>query len=67
MIGPHKLNQARHVRFFNQVDLKDHMKRHADIIKPKLDLVINKLESQNLGNGQDLKEAIFYFSKLTKA
>ena len=48
-IGPDKLNQARHVRFFNQVDLKDHMKRHADIIKPKFDLVINKLETQNFG------------------
>ena len=49
MIGPDKLNQARHIRFFSQIDLKDHMKRHADIIKPKFDLVINKLESQNFG------------------
>ena len=50
MIGPDKLNQAKHVIFFRDVNLTDHMKKHAEIIKPKFDLVISKLNSQGLGN-----------------
>ena len=49
MIGPDKLNQARHVRFFQENDLQEHMRRHADIVKPKFDLVNNRLESLGLG------------------
>ncbi len=49
MIGPDKLNQERHVRFFQENDLQEHMKRHADIVKPKFDLVNNRLESMGLG------------------
>ena len=49
MIGPDKLNQARHVRFFQENDLQEHMRRHADIVKPKFDLVNNRLESMGLG------------------
>jgi DNA-binding transcriptional MocR family regulator len=49
MIGPDKINQAKHVIFFKDVDLMDHMKKHAEIIKPKFDLVISKLNSQGLG------------------
>ena len=49
MIGPDKLNQARHVRFFQENDLHEHMRRHADIVKPKFDLVNNRLESMGLG------------------
>ena len=66
MIGPDKLNQARHVRFFNQVDLKDHMKRHADIIKPKFDLVINKLESQKFGKWTRPKGGYFLLFEANK-
>ncbi len=50
MIGPDKINQAKHVIFFRDVNLTDHMKKHAEIIKPKFDLVISKLNSQGLGN-----------------
>ena len=49
MIGPDKLNQAKHVMFFRDVSLIDHMKKHAKIIRPKFDLVISKLNSQGLG------------------
>lgn len=49
MIGPDKINQAKHVIFFRDVNLTDHMKKHADIIRPKFDLVISKLNSQGLG------------------
>ena len=49
MIGPDKINQAKHVMFFRDVSLIDHMKKHAKIISPKFDLVISKLNSQGLG------------------
>ena len=49
MIGPDKINQAKHVMFFRDVSLIDHMKKHAEIIRPKFDLVISKLNSQGLG------------------
>ena len=49
MIGPDKLNQAKHVRFFKENNLSEHMRKHADIIKPKFDLVDAKLRQQNFG------------------
>ena len=46
-IGPDKLNQLRHVRFFkNEAGIKEHMIRHAAIIKPKFNLVLDILESE---------------------
>jgi aspartate/methionine/tyrosine aminotransferase len=46
-IGPDKINQLRHVRFLKDIDnLKVHMEKHAAIIKPKFDMVLNKLESE---------------------
>lgn len=51
-IGPDKLNQLRHVRFFkNLKGIEEHMKKHAAIIKPKFDAVINALESELGGTG----------------
>ncbi len=39
-IGHDKINQLRHVRFFGDIDgMNEHMKKHADIIRPKFDLV----------------------------
>ena len=46
-IGPDKLNQLRHARNFrNLSDVKAHMKKHADILRPKFEAVLNELESQ---------------------
>lgn len=46
-IGYDKLNMLRHVRFFGDIDgLKAHMKKHKDILKPRFDLVVNKLEEE---------------------
>ncbi len=46
-IGPDKLNQLRHARMFkNAKAVKAHMKKHADILRPKFDAVLNELESQ---------------------
>ena len=39
-IGYDKINQLRHVRFFKTVDgLKNHMKKHGEILKRKFDIV----------------------------
>lgn len=44
-IGPDKLNQLRHVRFFKDAaGIKAHMKRHREIVGPKFDLVDGILE-----------------------
>ena len=43
VIGFDKVNQLRHVRFLTDVDA--HMKLHADIIRPKFELVEKKLSS----------------------
>jgi len=46
-IGPDKLNQLRHVRFFkNMAGIEDHMKKHAAILKPKFDAVQSALETE---------------------
>ncbi|MDK1081643.1 MAG: aminotransferase class I/II-fold pyridoxal phosphate-dependent enzyme [Anaerolineae bacterium] len=44
-IGPDKVNQWRHVKFFRDiVGLRVHMKKHAEIIRPKFQVVFSKLE-----------------------
>ncbi|MDQ0859669.1 DNA-binding transcriptional MocR family regulator [Bacillus sp. V2I10] len=46
-IGPDKINQLRHVRFFKDFEnITLHMKRHAQLIKPKFDMVLNVLDAQ---------------------
>ena len=49
-IGHDKLNQMRHVMFFkNKAGVEAHMDKHAQILKPKFEAVLNTLE-QELGN-----------------
>lgn len=46
-IGFDKLNMLRHVKYFkNAAGVYDHMRRHAEIIKPKFDIVLNTLENE---------------------
>ncbi|GIN89451.1 putative aminotransferase [Siminovitchia terrae] len=46
-IGPDKINQLRHVLFLQDLEnITLHMKKHAEIIKPKFDMVLNILESE---------------------
>lgn len=46
-IGHDKLNQLRHVRYFKDIEgMKNHMKKHADIIRPKFELVLKVLEEE---------------------
>ncbi len=45
-IGFDKINQLRHVLFFkNKEGIDRHMRRHAEILRPKFELVIQKLEA----------------------
>lgn len=46
-IGFDKLNQLRHVRYYKNGDgIKAHMKKHAAIIAPKFQIVLDALESE---------------------
>ena len=50
-IGPDKLNQLRHVRFFGDMDgVRAHMAKHAALLKPKFDAVLRIL-AEELGDG----------------
>lgn len=43
-IGYDKVNQLRHVRFFKNLDgIKEQMKRHANILRPKFELIEDTL------------------------
>ncbi|MQN01793.1 MAG: aminotransferase [Lachnospiraceae bacterium] len=54
-IGHDKLNQLRHVRYFgNLANMKQHMRRHAEILRPKFEAVWDIFE-KNLG-GLDVGE-----------
>ena len=51
-IGPDKLNQLRHARIFTSVDaLRQHMKKHATILRPKFQIVLDRLEKELGGLG----------------
>lgn len=51
-IGYDKFNQLRHVRYFKDMDgLTAHMQRHAAIMRPKFEAVLNVLEKELGGTG----------------
>ncbi|GAA3408610.1 aminotransferase class I/II-fold pyridoxal phosphate-dependent enzyme [Paenibacillus hodogayensis] len=51
-IGPDKINQLRHVRFFGGPDgVRAHMEKHAAILKPKFAAVLTLLEERLGGIG----------------
>ena len=51
-IGHDKVNQLRHVLYYKNLDgLKEHMKKHANILRPKFDAVLEVLESELAGTG----------------
>ena len=48
-IGHDKVNQLRHVRFFKDIEgMREHMKKHADLIRPRFEAVEQILD-ENLG------------------
>lgn len=63
-IGYDKLNQLRHIKYFKNVDgIREHMKKHAEIIAPKFDMVLNMLEKEikPCGIGEWIKAKGGYF------
>ena len=51
-IGPDKINQLRHVEFFkNKQGMMEHMKRHADILCPKFETVLEAFETELADTG----------------
>lgn len=44
-IGPDKVNQLRHVKFFgNHAGIVSHMRKHAELLKPRFDAVLAHLD-----------------------
>ena len=51
-IGHDKLNQLRHVRFFKDINgLKEHMRKHAEFMRPKFEAVESVFEEELGGLG----------------
>ncbi|MCM1267394.1 MAG: aminotransferase [Bacteroidales bacterium] len=63
-IGYDKVNQLRHARYFqNLAGMQAHMKKHADIIRPKFEAVLSVLERElgGLGIGEWTRPRGGYF------
>ncbi len=51
-IGHDKLNMLRHVRYFKNADgIHEYMKRHAEVLRPRFELVLSILEEELGGRG----------------
>ena len=51
-IGPDKLNQLRHVRFFKDAQgVLEHMKKHGEVLRPKFNIVLDTLDTKLKGKG----------------
>ncbi len=63
-IGYDKVNQLRHARYFKNLEgMRNHMKKHAAIIRPKFEAVLSVLERElgGLGIGEWTKPLGGYF------
>ena len=51
-IGPNKLNQQRHILFLKNIEgIRTHMRKHAEILRPKFEMVQKHLENGLGGKG----------------
>lgn len=65
-IGSDKMNQLRHVKYFKTADgIRAHMKRHAEIIKPKFDIVIKAFRENLTGVAEWTEPKGGYFIDLS--
>lgn len=61
-IGPDKLNQLAHTRYFKDMDgLMKHMEKHANILRPKFEMVDKILSEELQGYAEWLKPTGGYF------
>lgn len=63
-IGHDKVNQLRHTRYFKNVEgMMTHMKKHADILRPKFEAVLSVLDKElgGLGIGEWTRPLGGYF------
>ncbi len=63
-IGHDKINQLRHARYFKDIQgMKEHMRKHADLMRPKFEAVLDVLEKElgELGIGSWTKPYGGYF------
>ncbi len=52
IIGHDKVNQLRHARYFKDINgIREHMKKHAEIVRPKFEAVLNAFHSELDGLG----------------
>jgi DNA-binding transcriptional MocR family regulator len=63
-IGHDKVNQLRHVRYYKDINgIKEHMRKHADILRPKFEIVLNilsaELEGLEIGSWYNPKGGYF--------
>lgn len=66
-IGPDKINQLRHARAFSSLkDVTEHMKKHADVLRPKFETVLKCFEKEfgDLGIAEWTKPKGGYFISL---
>ena len=61
-IGHDKINQLRHARYFKDINgMKEHMKKHAALIKPKFDAVLGAFEEEGIDKLPALRRILYLF------
>ena len=62
VICPDKINQKRHTQFFKDLDaVKNHMKKHADLVRPKFEIAYSALEKLDKEIGEYSQPTGGYF------
>ena len=62
VICPDKINQKRHTQFFKDLDaVKSHMKKHADLVRPKFEIAYRALEKLDKEVGEYSQPTGGYF------
>ena len=62
VICPDKINQKRHTQFFKDLDaIKNHMRKHADLVRPKFEIAYRALEKLDKDIGEYSQPTGGYF------